>query len=134
MKMAAFDAEDLLVLSALLEGGLMAVSDMTFQPQDQRFVAVLRRRAAPEQAELVQAGLHFERVTRVSTTRFPDRKSGTTLKLIGIGFTEIDAPSGDVILMFEDEIAIRLSVECLEVGMSDLETSDTPQSRTQQPS
>lgn len=134
MKMAAFDAEDLLVLSALLEGGLMAVSDMTFQPQDQRFVIVLRRRADPSQTDLIQAGLHFERVKRVSTTRFPDRKSGTTLKLIGIGFSEIDAPSGDVILMFEDEIAIRLSVECLEVGMSDLETPDSSPPNTKQPS
>ena len=134
MKMAAFDAEDLLVLSALLEGGLMAVTDMIFQPQDQRFVAVLQRKATPEDATRIQSGLHFERVKRVSTTKFPDRKSGATLKLIGIGFTEIDAPSGDVILMFEEEIAIRLSVECLEVGMSDLDSIDASQSRTQQSS
>jgi hypothetical protein len=35
-------------------------------------------------------------------------------------FKPSEAPSGDVILAFENDIAIKLTVECLEVALSDL--------------
>ena len=31
-----------------------------------------------------------------------------------------DLPSGDIVLLFDDDRAVRLSVECLEVAMADL--------------
>lgn len=122
MKMAALDAEDLLVLSTLLEGALFLVSDMTYQAREQRFVTVLTRKDDPSKAPVIAAGLHFNRVTKVKSIGLPERSSNTTLPLIGLMFSPSDAPSGDVILAFEGDIAIKLTVECLEVALSDLPT------------
>jgi len=120
MKMAALDAEDLLVLSTLLEGALLRASHMTYQAREQRFVAVLTRKDDPAQSPSRPAGLHFNRVTKVKSIGMPDRSSNTVLTLIGLMFNPSEAPSGDIILAFENDVAIKLTVECLEVALSDL--------------
>ena len=120
MKMAALDAEDLLVISTLLEGALVRASDMTYQAREQRFVSVLTRKDDPSKTPSMPAGLHFNRVTQVKSIGMPDRSSNTVLTLIGLMFNPREAPSGEVILAFEKDIAIKLTVECLEVALSDL--------------
>ena len=120
MKMAALDAEDLLVLSSLLEGAHFAASDMTYQSREQRFVSVLTRKENPSLAPSIAAGLHFDRVTKVQSIRLPPRASNTALTLMGIMFNPAEPPSGNVILAFEGDVAIKLTVECLEVALSDL--------------
>ncbi len=120
MKMAALDAEDLIVLSSLLEGARFNVSDMTDQSREQRFVTVLTRKDDPSHSPSIAAGLHFDRVTKVQSISLPPRGSNTALTLIGIMFNPAEPPSGHVILAFEGDIAIKLTVECLEVALSDL--------------
>jgi hypothetical protein len=41
------------------------------------------------------------------------------LKLLGITFISTASPAGEVVLLFDGDAAIRLSVECLEVAMAD---------------
>jgi Protein of unknown function (DUF2948) len=56
---------------------------------------------------------------KVSGLDLKDRRA--TLCLLAITFTPSSpsAPDGDVTLTFSGGAAIRLSVECLEIGMSD---------------
>jgi hypothetical protein len=68
-------------------------------------------------------GLHFERVERVMTNHLPSQHEQAQLKLIGMTFEITKAPSGVVVLMFEDQRAIRLDVECLEAVLADLPPS-----------
>ena len=42
------------------------------------------------------------------------------LNLLDISFSESDTPSGHVVLTFSGEAAVRLTVECLDVQMSDI--------------
>lgn len=120
LKLVAFDADDLAVVSAHLEEATLDRTSMVFQPGAQRFVLVLRRRdreqaAAPNHL----TGLHFERVKRVRTLGLPaDAK--TPLKLMGIAFARTNEPAGEVSLLFDGGIAVRLEVECLEAQMADL--------------
>ena len=120
MKMAALDAEDLIVISSLLEGARFNLSDMTYQSREQRFVTVLTRKDDPSYEPSIAAGLHFDRVTKVQSISLPQRASNTALTLIGIMFNPAEPPSGNIILAFEGDIAIKLTVECLEVALSDL--------------
>lgn len=120
MKMVALDTEDLLVLSTVLEGALFTMPDMTYQAREQRFVAVMKRPDDESRQPAIEAGIHFARVTKVQSLNMPDRSSSTPLKLIGLMFSPTLDPSGEIILAFEDERALRLSVECLEVALSDL--------------
>lgn len=120
VKVAAFDPEDLVVISAHLEGSRLHVADMTFLAAERRFVLALDRPVAGAPDARRMTGLHFERVTRAMTSKLPPSEPGNLLTLIGIDFEPIDAPSGHVVLLFEGGGAVRLSVECLEAAMADL--------------
>ena len=120
VKVAAFDPEDLLVISAHLEGARVRASDMVYLPQERRFVLAMDRPVAGGASERRQTGLHFERVTRAMTSKMPAGSPDAVLNLIGIGFEPVDAPSGHVVLLFEGGSAVRLTVECLEAAMADL--------------
>ena len=120
VKVAAFDPEDLLVISAHLEGSRVRASDMVYLPNERRFVLAMDRPVAGGAKERRQTGLHLERVTRAMASKIPIGSSEVTLSLIGIGFEPVDAPSGHVVLLFEGGGAVRLNVECLEAAMADL--------------
>jgi len=126
LKLVAFDAEDLAVVSAHLEEATLSRTDMVWQKTAQRFVLVARRRdrenaAAPQHL----TGLHFERVTRVRTLGLPPDEA-EALKLMGIAFTATDDPAGEISLLFDGGVAMRLNVECLEAQMADLADVETP--------
>jgi hypothetical protein len=120
VKVAAFDPEDLLVISAHLEGSRLRLSDMAYLPREKRFVLVLDRPVAGSGNERRQTGLHFERVTRAMTLKLPDGSPDMVLRLIGLDFEPVDAPAGHVVLLFEEGGAVKLTVECLEAAMADL--------------
>ena len=117
LKLAAFDEDDLVVISAHLQDAMVRVSDMTYLGENQRFVLACTRLGSGGH---FLTGLHFERVIRVRVTHMPPRNSEKMLKLIGMTFIAGDSPSGDIVLLFDDDGAVRLSVECLEVAMADL--------------
>ena len=125
VKVAAFDPEDLLVVSAHLEGARLKASDMVYLPKERRFVMALDRPVAGTTEQRRITGLHFERVTRAMTAKLPRDSPENLLTLIGIGFEPVDAPSGHVVLLFEGGGAVKLSVECLEAAMADLEPADS---------
>ena len=120
LKLVAFDAEDLAVVSAHLEEATLTRADMVFLPRERRFVLVARRKDREDAtAPHHMTGLHFERVTRVRTLALPD-ENDKPLTLIGLAFAKTDDPAGEISLLFADGMAIRLDVECLEAQMADL--------------
>ena len=47
----------------------------------------------------------------------------TVLNLLAVTFNEVNAPAGEVTLVFSGDSAIRLSVECLEARLGDLDAA-----------
>ena len=115
----AFDEDDLIVMSAHLEGAEILVSNIAYLAKDKRFVLVAERQDPENRHEKHMTGLHFDRVARVMTSHMP-KDNSEVLRLIGITFEPKLAPSGSVVLIFENQCAIRLDVECLEASLSDL--------------
>jgi hypothetical protein len=125
LRLVALDSQDLAVISANLQDALVKITDMAYLPSMKRFVIVAARfdwlRAASQGAmERCRAGLHFERVLKVSRLGFDQQDSSLILNLLSIGFNETDAPGGHVILTFSGGGAVRLDVECLEAQMRDI--------------
>lgn len=124
-RVLAFDEDDLVVMSAHLEGAKVLRENMAFLQKEKRFVLVAERHDPENKTHFHITGLHFDRVYHVSTSHWP-KDSGTALSLIGITFEAGTPPSGSVILLFEHQCAIKLDVECLEASLSDLPAlSDT---------
>ncbi len=124
LRLVAFDAEDLDVMSTNLQDALVRVAGMTYQPAQRRFALLASRfdwlaaqAGAPQRCE---SGLHFDYVLATAYQGFNPAEGERLLNLLHISFEETDPPGGYVILTFSGDAAIRLRVECLDAQMSDL--------------
>jgi hypothetical protein len=124
LKLIALDAEDLAVVSAHLQDSNAKVADMAFLPREKRFAMLVDRfdwtSADDGTAVRRRAGVHFDRVLKAQVRGFDLKDKEATLNLLAVEFAETDPPSGEVILLFSEDAAILLEVECLEAAMSDL--------------
>jgi hypothetical protein len=118
LKLKAVDAEDLGVLSAFLQDSLVAVGDISYQPEDKRFVLVANRfrwEAMPcqDEAELGEAdcferthsGLRFENVTAVKSRGLDALDAGQLLALLAM-----EAEESAFTLLFAGDVAIRIEI------------------------
>ncbi|MGH2342811.1 DUF2948 family protein [Segnochrobactraceae bacterium EtOH-i3] len=126
VRLAALDAEDLAILSAFVQDAVAKVGDLSWRPAEQRFVAVLNRFAwekavaTGKDDERHRAVLHFSRVTSARCCGIDPRRRDAVLDLLAITFEETNPPGGTVTLTFAGGGVIRLEIECIEAGLSDL--------------
>jgi hypothetical protein len=124
LKLIALDGEDLAVVSAHLQDASAKVGDMAYLPREKRFAMLLDRFdwTSPDETAAVRrrTGIHFDRVLKAQTRGFDLKDKDRMLNLLAVEFAESDPPSGEVVLLFAEDAAILLQVECLEAAMSDL--------------
>ena len=124
LKLAAFDREDLEILSAHLQDAVLCVGDMAYLPRERRFALVACRfdweGAATGELRRRRTGLRFERVVSVRQCRVRRDDPKAVLNLLAVTFEETEPPAGVVTLVFSGGAAVRLQVECLEAALSDL--------------
>ena len=133
LKLIAFDADDLSVISAHLQDAVLKVGDIAYLPRERRFAAVGNRfdwadaltdgKAKTRDYVRRQMALRFERVLGAKLQGIDPKKKNVVLSLLAIAFEPAEAPedpSGHVTLNFADGAAIRLAVECIEAEMKDL--------------
>jgi hypothetical protein len=125
LKLLAFDAEDLAVLSAHLQDAVVKASDMAFLARERRFALVCDRfdwtAALDGLPQRRRAGVRLERVTAVRSRGVP-KGEDTPLALLAINYAPEgpESPGGTVELVFAGDAALRLTVECIEAAMDDL--------------
>ena len=132
LKLVALDKDDVEVVSAHVQDGLVKVADILWQPRERRFVMVLKRfdwlnavdagdpkRAAPDYRRC-RTALRFERVLACKCRNLDQTNRDALLNLLAVEFVERDPPSGTVTLTFSGGGLIRLEVECLEAELADL--------------
>jgi hypothetical protein len=124
LKLMALDEDDLAVVSAHLQDALAPTRDMAWLPKEKRFALLVSRFdwAAMERGKRERActGLHFDRVTGVSSVHFDRDNRDAILNLLAIRFEPGEAPAGHIVLTFSGGVAIRLAVECVEAQMRDM--------------
>lgn len=125
LKLFALDDEDLAIISAHLQDAVVKVGDMGFVSKAQRFALVLNRfdwdqKETAQELVRRRTGLHFERVRAVKVRGIDLQAKDTVLNLLAIIFLPDEEPSGHLLLTFSGGAEIRLDVECIEAGMSDL--------------
>jgi hypothetical protein len=130
LKLIAFDADDLAVMSAHLQDALLKVGDIAYRPAERRLAAVGNRfdwvdalkdaNSQPPDYIRRRAGLRFERVLAAQVSGIDLQSKDAVLSLLAVGFEPGEAPGGIITLRFADGGAIRLEVECIEVELKDL--------------
>ena len=124
LRLVAFDAEDLQVLSAMTQDAVLPVAQMAWQSSERRFALLLNRfrweARGASQAERVQSVLSFEDVKAVQTQGFDRTDPDLVLSLLNLTFTPERDGAGACLLTFAGDGAIRLEVEALEAGLRDV--------------
>ena len=129
LKLRAADDEDIAVLSAILQDSLVSVSEMTYLPEEHRFVLVANRfrwepqAGAPRkkpgkkraQGERVLTGLCVDGVTAVRRRGFHPRDGDRILSLLALR-----VEGGALILDFAAGSSVRLEVERILCHLDDL--------------
>jgi hypothetical protein len=122
LKLRAEDAEDLAVISAILQDALVAVSEMAWLPEERRFVLVANRfRREPEagaprrKPERRMCGLRIDEVKTVQRRGFSPRQGDRLLVLLAIRAAE-----GALFLEFAGGSSIRIEVERILCHLDDM--------------
>lgn len=130
LKLFAFDADDLAVLSAHLQDAVLRVGDIAFLPHERRFAAIANRfdwagaladsKTGKQEYSRRRAALRFERVLGAQVQGIDLSRKGSVVCLLALSYEPGEAPAGRVTLHFADGAAIRLHVECIEAELKDL--------------
>jgi hypothetical protein len=128
LRLAALDAEDLRVISAMVQDAVLTAADMTYDTRRRRFALLLNRfrwedRRRAEKAgdyERVRAMLVIDDVLSVARQGITPGDGDTVLSLLALDFVPGTDGTGDLTLVFAGDGAIRLSVECVDVVLSDV--------------
>jgi hypothetical protein len=126
LNLGALDADDLNVISSLVQDAVFPASEMRWHRTGARFALLLNRvrwedagktRHAPER---VQSVLMFNTVQSVASQGVPKGDADTILSLLNVTFEETDAPSGHITLTLAGDGAIRLHVEAIDASLKDV--------------
>jgi hypothetical protein len=127
LKLAAFDAEDLQIISAQLQDAVLTVENIRYLPRQQKLVLVANRfdwenaeaRGKPPYRRRL-SGVQFARVRSVLSRNISRDHKDAVVELLSVVFEAHDPPAGEIILNFAGGGDLRLEVECIEVMLQDL--------------
>ena len=126
LTLAVEDTEDLEIIAARLQDAVTVVKDLVWMPKSRRFAGVFNRFKWEETKAKgnlrVRARLYFDDVKSVKSTNVNRDKPDTVLSLLTISFlpTGVEDPSGTVLLVFAGGAEIRLDVEAISAGLTDV--------------
>lgn len=128
LRLQAFDAEDLAVLSALVQDAIFQGTELRWIAAERRFALLINRfrwegtvqaGAQDRAAERVRAMLVIDEVTRVRSQGMR-KGEDVVLSLLSVAFEDKGEGRGEVLLTLAGDGAIALEVDALEVQLRDV--------------
>jgi Protein of unknown function (DUF2948) len=129
LRLVAQDADDLKVISALVQDAVLPVTEMTHDPKRRRFALMLNRFRWEDREEAARAGRPFERVRsvlvvedvlKVQSLGFDRADPDLVLSLLSISFLPGQDGTGRITLTLAGDGAIALDVEAMELRLDDV--------------
>ena len=129
VRLMASDADDLKVVSALLQDAATLAKDIAWLPHQRRFAFIANRYRweAPEAEERVRVGVHFDGVARARVRGFDPTAGERPVTFLSVAFEPAEEPPGGVVHIFcapdpETGAAVEfaLEVDALDAALSDM--------------
>ena len=127
MRLMATNADDLLVVAALVQDGLCRIKDMQREASARRFtIAINRFRWELVQQGLqparVRSGLMIEGVSAVRSQNLDQGNKDAVVDILSLDFTpdEDNLPAGVLRIVLAGGGEIALDVECIDVTLADI--------------
>lgn len=119
----ALEAEDVPVISALVQDAVFPAAEMRWDPARRRFAVLInrfrweRREGAPER---VQAVLAVEDVLKVSSQGIDRKDPDLVFSILALTWTPSEDGMGRLEVVLAGDGAIALDVEALEITLKDV--------------
>ncbi len=124
LRLQALDAEDLKVISALVQDAILPASEMRYERKRRRFAMLINRFRWEEQrdatAERVRTLLLIDDVLAVASQGVPRGDPDLVLSVLALEFDPGEDGTGAVSIILAGDGEIRLQVECLSVMLRDV--------------
>ena len=129
LTLLARDAEDLQVISALVQDAVLTGADLTFQRSKRRFACLINRFRWEDEAAATASKRPFERVRAmlviedagaVKSQGIDRGDPETVLSILSLGWEPGADGTGAVTLVLAGDGAVRVEVEALEVTLHDV--------------
>lgn len=129
LNLVARDAEDLQVISALVQDAVLTGADLTFQKSKRRFACLINRfrwedeaaaTAAKRPYERVRAMLVIEDAGAVKSQGIDRGDPETVLSILSLAWEAGADGTGAVTIVLAGDGAVRVEVEALEVTLHDV--------------
>ena len=115
LRLIGQDADDLPVISALMQDAAVKVDDTAFDAKAHRFVLLANRFCwETKQPARIRTALRVECVTRAQRRQWPSR--GEQI----LALLAIRAEEGALVLDFAGGPSVRLEIECVDILLEDL--------------
>ncbi len=129
LRLSAMDADDVQVISALLQDAVFPITEMTWQSKARRFAMLVNRfrwedaekaarRSRP--VERVQSLLTVQDVLKVKAQGIDRNDKDTVLSILSVTWTPGDDGMGRLELVLAGDGAVALEVEALDVTLKDV--------------
>jgi hypothetical protein len=128
LNLGAFDAEDLEVLSSLVQDAVFTMTEMAWRPQERRLALLVNRFRWEDKglgrhgAERVRSLLVIDNVLGVASQGIDRGDTDTILSVLSVAFEPdaADDVSGYITLTLAGDGALRARIEALEVTLRDV--------------
>ena len=127
LHLKALEADDLPVISALVQDAVFPGSEMKWQSKARRFAVLLNRfrweetsAGAKRSPERVQSLLVIDEVQKVASQGVKPGDKDMVLSLLSLAFEPGEDGTGQVILTLAGDGAIAVHVEALDVTLKDV--------------
>ncbi len=129
LNLGAQDADDLQILSSLLQDAVFPITEMKWQAGQHRFALLVNRfrwedeknaRKRNRAVERVQSMLVVDNVLNVASQGLDRTDKDVILSLLSLSFEPGEDADGHLLLTLAGDGAIRLSVEALDLTLKDV--------------
>ncbi|MBL4720188.1 MAG: DUF2948 family protein [Alphaproteobacteria bacterium] len=124
IKLRARDAEDLAVVSAMLQDAILPLGDMTYDPDEKSFILALNRFRWEQdqqnaQHERVHTGVRFDLVERVRYSGIDMKNRGVFLNILSIDHQLLSENLDNILIYFSGGGCICLEIDAISCLLSD---------------
>lgn len=129
LRLVAQDAEDLKVISTLVQDAVLPVTELKYDAKRRRFALLLNRFRWEDRQEAERVGRAYERVRsvlvvedvlKVQSFGFDRTDKDLVLSLLSLDFAPDTDGAGRLTLTLAGDGAIALGVEALEIRLDDV--------------
>lgn len=124
LNLVARDADDLAVISALIQDAVLTAGELRYTKSKRQFALLINRfrweDGAAQPPERVRSLLVFDDVTLVQGQGVDRKDPDLVLSLLALGFAPGDDGTGVVTLTFAGDGALAFGVEALDVTLKDV--------------